>query len=323
VSNYNQWEGRVEQFANLDLTAIVGVPILWGDRLLGVLDLLDTALRVFSPADIALLERFAPLAAAALENNRLVHDLQQQMAQLKATQGQLVQAAKLAAVGELAAGVAHELNNPLTSVLGFAELLAQNPMSNAAFQHDLGIIIKEAMRARDTVRNLLDFARQTKPQRPPADVRQVLGQTLDLVRQRLEASEIMIEEEFAPDVGPLVLDSGRMKQVFLNLIINAAQAMPKGGMLRLCIACLGNEVAISISDTGDGIPPEVHDRIFEPFFTTRPVGQGSGLGLPVSLGIVQEHGGRITVGSQAGQGSTFTVWLPIPSMQTSARATDA
>jgi two-component system NtrC family sensor kinase len=287
------------------------VPIRWGDQLLGVLDLVDDAQRTFSPDDVALLERFTPLAAAALENNRLLRDLQEQIDRLKVTQAQLVQAAKLAGVGELAAGVAHELNNPLTSILGFAQLLLNVTPPDAPSRGDLEIIANQARRGRDIVRNLLDFARQTKPQRLPADVNQVLCQTLVLVRQYLEKSEIAIEEDFAPDVGVLTLDSGQMKQVFLNLITNAAQAMPKGGELRLRTACVGSEVAISVSDTGQGILPEIRERIFEPFFTTKATGEGTGLGLSVSLGIVQGHGGRITVESQVGQGSTFTVWLPI------------
>jgi two-component system, NtrC family, sensor kinase len=126
----------------------------------------------------------------------------------------------------------------------------------------------------------------------------------------MEHSGVAIEEDYAADVGLVSLDSGQMKQVFLNLITNAARAMPRGGKLSLRTARLGDEVAISVSDTGEGIPPEALGHIFEPFFTTRPVGQGPGLGLPVSLGIVQEHGGRISVESQVGQGSTFTVWLP-------------
>jgi two-component system NtrC family sensor kinase len=233
------------------------------------------------------------------------------MEQLKATQTQLVQAAKLAAVGELAAGVAHELNNPLTSVLGFAELSLTNPEVSSLLRHDLEVIAREAGRARDIVRNLLDFARQTKPQRLPADVNYVFHQTLDLIRQHIEKSGVVIMEDYGPDVGILTLDSGQIKQVFLNLITNAAQAMPKGGTLSLRTFRLGDEVAISVSDTGQGIPPEIQDRIFEPFFTTKAVGEGTGLGLSVSFGIVQEHGGRISVESQVGQGSTFTVWLPI------------
>ena len=308
VDDYNRWEGRVtERPKNF---AIVGMPIFWGDRLLGVLDIVDDIPRTFSAADVALLERFTPLAAAALENNHLLRDLQEQMDNLRQMQVQLVQAAKLAAVGELAAGVAHELNNPLTSVLGYAEWLLSHQAVDTSLAHDLEIIAREARRARDIVRNLLDFARQTEPQRLPADVGQIVHQTLDLIRQHLEKSGVVIEEDWAPDIGPVALDSGQMKQVFLNLITNAAQAMPKGGRLRLRTARLGDEVAISVSDTGRGIPPELQARIFDPFFTTKPTGQGTGLGLSISLGIVEKHGGRVSVESQVGQGSTFTVWLP-------------
>jgi two-component system NtrC family sensor kinase len=236
--------------------------------------------------------------------------LRRSMEQLTTTQAQLIQAAKLAAVGELAAGVAHELNNPLTSVLGFAELLLNTVPPDTSIRHDLETIARQARRARDIVRNLLGFARQTKPQRLPADVNQLLCQTLDLVRQHLENSGVVIEEDYAPDLGLLTLDAGQMKQMFLNLITNASHAMPKGGKLKLRTACLGDEVAVAISDTGEGMSPEVREHIFEPFFTTKPVGEGTGLGLSISLGIVQGHGGRIAVESLPGQGSTFTVWLP-------------
>ena len=131
-----------------------------------------------------------------------------------------------------------------------------------------------------------------------------------MVRQQMEHGGVEIEEDYAADVGPVALDSVQMKQVLLNLIANAAHAMPQGGKLKLRVARQGDEVAISVSDTGQGMPPDVRDRIFEPFFTTKPAGQGTGLGLSISLGIVQEHGGRISVESQVGQGSTFTIWLP-------------
>jgi PAS domain S-box-containing protein len=310
VADYSQWAGQARQYTGANFAAVVGVPIVWGDRLLGVVNVVDDAPRSFSAGDIALLERFAPLAAAALENNRLVGDLRDQMDKLKQAQMQLIQAAKLAAVGELAAGVAHELNNPLTSVLGFAELLLHAAPADDRTRLDLETIANQARRARNIVRNLLDFARQSKPQRLPANVAELLHQTLELIRRHMEGSGVVIEEEYAPDIGALDLDSGQMKQVFLNLITNAAQAMPRGGKLKLRIARQGDEVAISVSDTGHGIPPDVRDRIFEPFFSTKPAGQGTGLGLSISLGIVQEHGGRISVESQVGQGSTFTVWLP-------------
>jgi PAS domain S-box-containing protein len=245
--------------------------------------------------------------------------LRQSMEQLKATEAQLIQAAKLAAVGELAAGVAHEINNPLTSILGFAELLLNTSPPDVPFRRDLEIIDHQAARARDIVRNLLDFARQTKFQRQACDVNRVVQQTLDLIRQHLEKSGVVIEEQYDPQLGLLTLDGGQMKQVFLNLITNASQAMPGGGRLRVSTARVGDEVVVAVSDTGAGIPPELRDRIFDPFFTAKPTGQGTGLGLSVSLGIVQEHGGRITVESQLGQpasgsgpgGSTFSVWLPV------------
>jgi two-component system NtrC family sensor kinase len=253
---------------------------------------------------------------AEAQREAALEALRRSMEQLKATEAQLIQAAKLAAVGELAAGVAHELNNPLTSVLGFAELLLNTLPLDNPIRHDLEIIARQARRTRDIVRNLLDFARQTKPQRLPADVNQLLCQTLDLVRQHMENSGVVIEEDYTPDLGPLTLDAGQMKQVFLNLITNASHAMPKGGKLRLRTARLGDEVAVAISDTGEGMSPEVREHIFEPFFTTKPVGEGTGLGLSISLGIVQKHGGRIAVESLPGQGSTFTVWLPIECVDT-------
>jgi PAS domain S-box-containing protein len=313
VDNYSQWEGQAAQHAGAEFEAYVAVPVRWGDRLLGIIDVGDAVPRVFSADDIALLEQFTPLAAAAIENHRLVHDVQEQMEKLKRAELQLIQSAKLAAVGELAAGVAHEINNPLTSVMGFAELLLNNPTLDASTRQDLETIVREAMRARDIVRNLLSFSRQTKPQRQPTDIGQVVRQTVAMVRQQMERGGVVIEEDYAADVGLVTVDGAQLKQVFLNLIANAAQAMPRGGKLKLHVARRGDEVAISVSDTGIGILPEMLNHIFEPFFTTRPVGQGTGLGLPMSLGIVQEHGGRISVESQVGQGSTFTVWLPAES----------
>ena len=236
--------------------------------------------------------------------------LSQSLEQLKATQAQLIQVAKLAAVGELAAGVAHEINNPLTSVLGYAEWLIENVPADSPFRGDLETIAKQARRTRDIVRNLLDFARQSKAQQQPTDINQVVQQTLDLIRQHVEKSQVVIEEEYAPHLAPLSLDGGQIKQVFLNLVTNAIQAMPQGGRLRVNTAQMGDEVVVAVSDSGMGIPPEALDRIFDPFFTTKPVGQGTGLGLSVSLGIVREHSGRITVESQLGQGSTFQVWRP-------------
>jgi two-component system NtrC family sensor kinase len=229
----------------------------------------------------------------------------------KRTQAQLIQSAKLAAVGELAAGVAHEINNPLTSVLGFSELLLRNSTLDDATRQDLFIIVEEARRTRDIVRGLLDFSRQTESHFVRLEVNQVLRDTLGLLRRQIESRKVGIEEDYGQGLPLLSLAAGKMKQVFLNLITNALNAMPDGGTLSVSSRREEDEVAVCIGDTGLGIPDEIFPRIFEPFFTTKVAGRGTGLGLSVSLGIVQEHRGRITVASHAGEGSIFTVWLPI------------
>jgi len=307
VPDYTHWAGRSPQYQEEEIVASVAVPIHWGDHFLGVLDLDDEAPRIFSQEDVALLERFAPLAAAALENHRLLRDLQQQMERLKTTQAQLIQSAKMAAIGTLAAGVAHEINNPLTSIMGFGEVLMSELPPDSPFRSEVGIIAAEARRVSKIVSALLDLSRQTKPQRKPTDLNEVLRQTLILIGKHLTQTRVTIEveEAYDPDIGLLLLDEGQMKQVFLNLITNAVQAMPEGGRLGIRSSRDGDRVMVTISDSGAGMSPDVQDHLFEPFFTTKP--NGTGLGLSVSLGIVQEHGGRITVESGEGEGSTFTV----------------
>ncbi|MBN1485792.1 MAG: PAS domain-containing protein [Chloroflexia bacterium] len=286
----------------------LGVPLIVKEQLIGMVTLDRATVRAYTQEEIQLALAFANLAVSAIENARLYGDLRQQMAQLRRTQAQLVQSAKLAAVGELAAGVAHEINNPLTSVLGYAEIL-QEESAGQVYGQELAIIAREARRARDIIRNLLRFAREVRPQRSRCDVNALIQETLNVVRYHLETGGITIQEVYAPDLVELELDPGQIKQVVLNLISNAAQAMPEGGTLCLQTVLREDSVAISISDTGRGIAAENLERIFDPFFSTRV--QGIGLGLSLSLGLIEEHGGHIDVESQAGQGSTFTVCLPI------------
>lgn len=267
----------------------------------------------FTPKDVPLAEALAAAAAIALENARLYEDLQGRMEELRRAQTQLVESNRLAAVGELAAGVAHELNNPLQPILGFAELLLEKGNMEGWQRRYLTIITREARRARDIVRSLLDFAGYGPPDRELADVNEVVRAVLGLVAEQLRSKDIVVKTSYDSDLPCVSLKAGRIKQVMLNLLTNAAQAMPDGGTLVVTTTSpSGGGVAVHIADSGLGIAPEHRDRIFEPFFTTRPVGQGSGLGLSVSLGIVQEHGGRIEVQSEGvpGRGSIFTVWLP-------------
>ncbi len=300
----------VEHETGLALRSILSVPLRVKETVIGVLQVLDESAGRFRHTDRMLLESLMSPAAIALENARLYESLQQRMAELEQAQVQLVQAGRMAAIGELAAGVAHELNNPLMAVLGFSELLLERTPADDPDYRRLEAIHRGAGRARDIVSNLLSFSRQTGFRPTQTNLNLIVEEALALIRLRLKSRHVAIEEHYAPDLPPLWLDAGRMKQVVLNLLTNALDAMPGGGRLMVRTEEVEGETALHVSDTGEGIPGEHLARVFEPFFTTKPVGDGSGLGLSVSLGIVQEHGGRIEVESEEGEGSTFTVWLP-------------
>jgi signal transduction histidine kinase/DNA-binding NarL/FixJ family response regulator len=265
----------------------------------------------FTSEELRLAEGIALQAAVASENSRLYEGVKQQMAELKRTQAQLIQSTKLAAIGELAANIAHEINNPLTSVLGFASYLAEQVPLGRPMREELDLIQEEAGRARDIVRDLLHFSRQREFIPQITDLNVVLEQTLGMLRRQGALDSIRLEEIYAPGLAPVEVDVPRIKQVFLNLINNAVYVMKdRGGSLTIRSSASGDMVQVEVIDTGSGIAPEHLDRIFEPFFTTKPDVSGTGLGLSVSLGIVQSHGGTIEVKSEVGQGSTFTVKLP-------------
>jgi signal transduction histidine kinase/DNA-binding NarL/FixJ family response regulator len=265
----------------------------------------------FTPDELRLAEGIALQAAVASENSRLYEGVKQQYAELQRTQAQLIQSTKLAAIGELAANIAHEINNPLTSVLGFASYLAEQVPHGQPMREELDLIQEEAGRARDIVRDLLHFSRQREFVPQITDLNQVLEQTLAMVRRQGAFDSITLHEEYASGLPPVEVDVPRIKQVFLNLINNAVYVMQeRGGSLTIRSSHSGDMVQVDVTDTGTGIAPEHRGRIFEPFFTTKPEVSGTGLGLSVSLGIVESHGGTISVESEVGVGSTFTVKLP-------------
>ena len=264
----------------------------------------------FTTDELRLAEGIALQAAVAAENSRLYEGVRRQMTELKQTQAQLIQSTKLAAIGELAANIAHEINNPLTSVLGFASYLAERVPPGAPMREELDLIQEEAGRARDIVRDLLHFSRQREFVPQMTDLNVVLEGLLAMVRRQGAFDAITLVEEYTPGLPPVEVDVPRIKQVFLNLINNAVYVMKDGGSLTIRSSVVGDTVQVEVIDTGTGIPAEHLDRIFEPFFTTKPDVSGTGLGLSVSLGIVQNHGGTIEVKSEPGRGSTFIVKLP-------------
>jgi signal transduction histidine kinase len=242
---------------------------------------------------------------------------------LKATQAQLLQAEKLSAIGQLVAGVAHELNNPLTSVIGYAQLLQEellevrDPASMRPLPElvrDLRRIAEESERAARIVRNLLAFARRQAATRAPQDVADLFGRVLALRAYEHRLSNVALVVDFAPALPSVVADGSQLQQALLNLLLNAEQAMRSSTSKRLHVGTRYDDeaaaVELFVSDTGHGIDTANLSRVFDPFFTTRDVGEGTGLGLSICYGIVRDHGGQISVESTIGRGTTFSLLLP-------------
>jgi signal transduction histidine kinase len=298
-------------------------------RTFGIIDIESSDKNAFNNNDLLALESLAGILATVVASADQYQRMQEVIRQHKMTQmelkarmdaqqaaeSRLVQAAKLAAVGEMAAGIAHELNNPLTTVTGFAELILDDASESSIFHDELGMILREAKRARDVVRRLLDFSRQSEQTRTRADLNEVLSDVIALTQHLIRTNGVQLSVEMANDLPWVYVDRNHMKQVMLNLIHNALQAMPEGGKLEITTAQKNRDgkswVTIAVRDTGVGINPKDRERIFEPFFTTKGDKGGTGLGLSVTYGIVTDHSGQIDVESVPGQGACFTVWLPI------------
>jgi signal transduction histidine kinase len=252
---------------------------------------------------------------AVLELQQTQQELQARISAQMEAEARLIQAAKLAAVGEMAAGVAHELNNPLTSVVGFTELALDELPMESPIRKDLDLVLQEARRARSVVRRLLDFARQGETSRVKADINEIVDDVMMLTKHLMHASHVQSEIRLGEGLSWVSVDRNQIKQVVINLVNNALYAMPEGGRLVVETAERSRYerrwMTLTVSDTGEGIPPENLERIFEPFFTTRADHGGTGLGLSVTYGIVTDHSGMIEVESTVKQGSTFTVWLPL------------
>jgi len=281
-------------------------------RILGALSLGRRNGVPFDEPEIALVAATADQIGIALDNARLYSETRRQLEELRLAQAQLVRAEKLSAVGELASGVAHEINNPLTTILGQAHLLMARQDLGDHLRERLTVISEEASRAARIVQNLLVFARHYPPERRPSSVAALARRVLDLMEYQLQTDEIRIVTEF-DRCPPLLVDEDQLQQVLLNLVQNAHQAMARHRgerVLTLRIRAPREHAAIEVLDTGPGIPPELLPRIFDPFFTTKPPGEGSGLGLSVSYGIVTEHGGRLRGGNRPEGGAIFTVELP-------------
>jgi signal transduction histidine kinase len=225
-------------------------------------------------------------------------------------QQQLLTSEKLASIGLLSAGVAHEINTPLTGISSYIQML-QKKLTDTHYAQILEKVEAQTDRVAKIIKNLLAFARSpAEASFQRVDLKQNLEEILSLIDYKLKNMNIRLALELAP-LPPIDAQGERLQQVFINIILNALDAMPAGGELRIGLTREGDEEIVRIADTGQGIKPELRSRIFDPFFTTKGVGKGTGLGLSISYAIVREHGGRIDVQSEVGRGSTFTISLPI------------
>jgi signal transduction histidine kinase len=298
--------------AELEIDAALAVRLVdHGGRSLGWLHLLDhRAERILEPGFVGLAQLVANQIGVAMENNILLARVRKQLVEVQRVQEQLVQASKLGAVGELAAAVAHEVNNPLTGILGFAELLMTELPEDDPRHAEAVVIRDEAVRSRSIIRALLEFARPRPPQRIPSNINDLARSTLDLIRFRASETNVQIRATYG-DLPCLEIDGDAFRQVLLNLFNNAVDAMPDGGELRVTTLVEAERVGVVIADVGVGMDDSTRGRIFTPFFSTRAgSGGGTGLGLSVSLQIIESHGGSIDVQSEPGRGSVFTIWLP-------------
>jgi signal transduction histidine kinase/CheY-like chemotaxis protein len=237
-------------------------------------------------------------------------------------QSKLLQTEKMAALGQLVSGIAHELNNPLTSIMGYTQLL-MGRRGRADRVTDVKHIFEEAERAGRIVKNLLLFAREAKPERKPVDLNEIVERTLALRSYELKVENIGVELQLVPDLPRTLADAHQLQQVVLNLIVNAEQAILQArgqGHIRVRTRLIaGNRLGLEVADDGPGVPPDITSRVFDPFFTTKPVGVGTGLGLSIVYGIVHEHGGEVYVESTPGQGATFVVELPVAAQRAAAQ----
>lgn len=310
-----------------DITALGDIkfalihPLIIEGELLGILNANRTVHQEpFTSSDKRAATILASQIAQALYNAKLYRRLENKIQELdlayqelKETQQQLIQAEKLAGIGELASGIAHELNNPLTGILGFARLFLQGDHLSPEQREDMEDILQLSQRCAHIIQDLLTFSRKTELKKEPTDLMPLLQTALKLAKY--ETSNLGLEPVLEyPDPLPFVFgDSNQLVQVFLNMIMNAVQAMKNNESGRLLIRPRheGDQIKISFKDNGCGIPMNIQCKIFDPFFTTKPVGKGTGLGLSISYGIIQEHGGTIQVKSRQGVGTTFTIGLPV------------
>jgi signal transduction histidine kinase len=302
----------------LDLRTIVCIPLLSarveagqpGEATLGAIYVDNPETSAPISADrLGTAEALARHAALAIANAELFESEQAKTRELREAQSRLLQSEKLATIGQMAAGIAHELNTPLTYIMGNVELLSAQPVSasQAAMLRSIG---HGAERIKDLVQSLLAFSRPSAEAHVPLDANDVVNRSLELCHYQILKGGVQLQKHLAEPSPRITGVSNQLEMALINLVVNALHAMTGGGTLTIGTAPRGAEVEIAVADTGHGIPDDIRASIFEPFFTTKPEGKGTGLGLATVLMIVERHHGRIDLQSAPGRGTTFRILLP-------------
>jgi signal transduction histidine kinase/DNA-binding response OmpR family regulator len=288
--------------------SVLAVPLIVKSRAVGAIVVVNKLAGPFTSDDLELLQFLAAAVAIAAENARLYGELADFARELERSQAQLIQAEKLAATGRLAASMAHEINNPLQAIHNCLHLISR-PITDEKKQRYLLMAQEEVMRLMTLVQRTLEFYRPSKGKLSAGQCNDLIDNVLALSGKRLEHGHVQVHTQLMPDLPGIAIVPDQITQVLLNLVINAVEAMPNGGDLWLATFVDGGWLRIAVRDNGQGISPDEAAKIFEPFYTTKAT--GTGLGLAVSYGIIQQHGGRIDVAGAPGEGTTFTVSLPL------------
>jgi len=289
------------------ITTMLDVPLTLENNIIGIIRIFFTEKRTFSDDELNFLVSIAEQCALAIEKARLIqlHKIRYDTLAL--------QTEKLSALGRMAAGIAHEINNPLGGILIYSTNLIKKIPEEGPLKEGLEIIIHETLRCKTIISDLLEFSREKEPQKTLANVNEIIKKTVNMLQNEFNLDHINVTTDLSDKVCDTLMDQNQMQQVFINIILNAVEAIRDNGTIKIASRIDSNRkrIRIEISDNGCGIDPDHLGRLFEPFFTTKP--KGTGLGLAVSYRIIRNHKGDILVSSMPGQGSTFSIELPLES----------
>ena len=284
---------------------ILDVPLILRTELFGIIRMYFSERREFLDEELNFVGAVAETCACAIDKARMIEEQKSQYDQLA------LQTEKLSALGRMAAGIAHEINNPLAGILLFSSRMRKKVTEEGPIKEGLDVIVQETQRCKGIIQDLLEFSRDKEPEKAEASINDIIEKALSILENELRLHHISVEKNLSGGMPPILLDVNLMQQVFVNLLINAVEAIQENGEIRIqsYVNSSRKIVGVGVADTGGGIPPDNMVKIFEPFFSTKK--NGTGLGLAVSYGIVQKHGGNIQVSSRLGEGTQFTVEIPV------------